>query len=435
MQLQVNTETKVNDNVTLYTRCNILDKILSSQSTNEDTADYSTNIQFDRAWMDVKTPVGLFRIGRKEGIKWGTDFFDDGKDWGTDRVEYFLPIPVGDDKFVIGLVGEKALETQTQNRDNEKFYITGTYINKDFRTGLLVGYYDYRTMSAEAGTDSTTIDAATTAFTSAATLPDMVSTGTTLVTELASYTPRMSSQFYYVAPYFSGKIGPISINAEFDYISGKAQLRPNASAVAAIAALDASLIPAFNDYGTLFTNAYKEKDINMMAYWVEAGFTANPATINVGYAFLSGDKDRTSGDLEGAAYLAPCADWGKVFILTSGMGIHGTNAVPGFSNITNRGSAMNWAGLSMPYIAGKVAASDSLTLGALFAYAQADDEPAGYDGDYGMETDLTLSWKFLGNLEYKATAAYLMTGDFFKYGTTAKVGDMITLYHQIILTF
>jgi hypothetical protein len=85
MQLQVNTETKVNDNVTLYTRCNILDKILSSQSTNEDTTDYSKNIQFDRAWMDVKTPVGLFRVGRKEGIKWGTDFYDDGKDWGTDR--------------------------------------------------------------------------------------------------------------------------------------------------------------------------------------------------------------------------------------------------------------------------------------------------------------------------------------------------------------
>jgi hypothetical protein len=344
----------------------------------------------------------------------------------TCALPIFLPIPLGEDKFVIGLVGEKALETQEQNRDNEKFYITGTYINKDFRTGLLVGYYDYRTFTAEAGTASATIDA------DVAGLP---ASAATLLGDLQAYSPRSVGQVYYVAPYFSGKIGPITINAEFDYVNGTLDFKPNSSVNNALNTLANSGNPVLAAYADAFRDAYK-KDVNMMAYWVEGGYSVNPVTVNLGYTFMSGDKDGTTGDVEAAGFLAPCSDWGKVFILTSGMGIHYVNSSLPYGNITNRGSDMNIAGLSMPYIEGKVAVSDSLTLGALVAYAKADEPPAGVDKDYGIETDLTLSWKFLGNLEYKATAAYLATGDFWKMETAnGKVGDMMSFYHQIILTF
>lgn len=424
MQLRVLTESKVNDNITLHTRFNVLDKILSSQNTNTNAIDDRNNIQFDRAWMDIKTPVGLFRVGRKAGVKWGTDFLDDGYDWGTDRLEYILPLPIGDNKLYLAAVGEKALETQQQNRDNEKSYVTATYVAPEYKTGLLLGNYNYLSYLSEqvGGVDATnpTIDG----------------------TNIGIYRPRTIGQVYYIAPYFAGKLGPVSINAEFGYVNGKIKPQPNASSRATVAAMAASGVPALQAAAAALNAGYAEKDVSMMAYWLEGGYDVGPVNVQLGYAFMSGDKDITfDGDVNAMGLLAPGADWGRVFILTSGMGIHQANTNLPNGNITDNGqngttaSEMNQAGLSMPYLGATYSMNSDLTLGALVAFAQADEAPTGYDKDYGMETDLTLSWKFLGNLEYKATAAYLTTGDFWKSGGTTDVGDMMAFYHELILSF
>jgi hypothetical protein len=456
MQIRVNTESKINDNITLNTRFNVLDKILSSQTSNTVTVDDKSNIQFDRAWMDIKTPVGLFRVGRKEGIKWGTSYFDDGDDWGTDRLEYILPIPIGEDKFVFGAVGEKALETKQQHRDNEKFYLTGTYVNKNFRTGLLVGYYDYMSFQQEIGkadleTSYTNVVAAGTTYqtlvlTNAAVpgtydayevsnaLADYNAARTVFSNAATAYRPRAAGQVAYIAPYFSGKLGPLSLNAEFDYVTGSAEFK-NVNTTAMLAALTAKLGSPAAAQSYLDQAYLNKKDVEMMAYWLEAGYDIGPANVQLGYAFMSGDSDGYLNDFEASGMLAPSADWGKVFILTSGMGIHKNNSCLPNGNITNTGSAMNLAGLSMPYLGANYSVTDTLNLSCIIAYAEADSAPNGYDESYGLETDLSLSWKFMNNLEYKATAAYLNTGDFWKKGADTNVGDMIALYHKLILTF
>ena len=438
MELRINTETQITDKIKFLTRVDILDKLLSSQFSNTVQNEDDDNIQFDRAWMEVTSPVGLFRIGRKEGVKWGTDFFDDGNDYGTDRAEWIVPIEMGDDKLYLVAVTEKALETTETNRDNDKYYVTGTYVTKEFKTGLLLGFYNYNSqMQEDWGTTSAaglTGDlgafgaayAAYVATPSPATGAALVGAATTMGTDLRAYTPRVDGEVIYAAPYFKGMLGPISLNAEFGYITGELELKPDPAAAAAMNALVAAGLSA---------DQYAKKDVEMMCFWLEVGLPTEQTNVQLGYAFLSGDKDGMTGDVENAGSLGQGEDWEKVFILTGDN--HGMDeTLGGDGNILNVGSDMNTAGMNLMYLNGSFNVNESLTLSGLFAYAMAAEEPAGYDDDYGMELDLGLSVKFMGNLEYKAVAAYLMAGDFWKKGVAgAEVDDVVALYHELILSF
>ncbi|GAB6093781.1 hypothetical protein JCM14469_00330 [Desulfatiferula olefinivorans] len=457
MQLRLNTETKVTDKITFFTRVDILDKMLSSQFTNTVDDEDDDNIQFDHAWMRIISPVGVWQVGRKTGVKWGTDFFDDGNDYGTDRLEYILPIPVGDDKFIFGAVAEKALETQQTNRDNDKFYLTGTYMSKDWKTGLLLGLYSYNTFVADNGaiTVDAEIDALNSAFIAFQANPlDPAAAAAAGAAALSfgaasdNYNPRIDGQVVYVAPYFSGKVGPLNINAEFGYINGEAQLKgPYPGLTTAVyqatfmGALGLGATPAQADAaGTAAANATQantsvKKDVDAMCYWLEVAYPMDKANVEVGYAYLSGDKDGFSSDIEYAGFLGQGEDWEKLFILTGDdSGLDGT--LGGDGNILQVGSAMNTAGMNLMYLGGSFDVTDTISLGGIFGMATADEAPAGWDDDYGMELDLSFTWKLMDNLEYTAIAAHLMAGDFWEGATgNTKVDDVTALYHQLVLSF
>lgn len=423
MLLRINTETQVNDKIKLLTRFDILDKLLSSKETNSvmENAEDDDNIQFDRAWIEITSSVGLFRIGRKEGVKWGTDFYDDGIFYGTDRAEWIVPIDLGDgNKFYVVAVTEKALETKETNRDNDKYYVTGTYVTKEFKTGLLLGYYDYHSQVEEANVAP--LQTAYAAFVAAPGAPTLGAAGAALL----GYTPRVSGEVFYAAPYFKGKLGPVNFNAEFGYVNGELELNPDASAVGTVDALIT--------FGMLDESPFGKKDVNLMCFWLEAGIPVDKANFEAGYAFMSGDKDGMAGDVEFAGSLGQGEDWEKVFILTGND--HGMDAsLGGDGNILTVGSDMNAAGMNLMYLGGSFQVNDSLTLGGLFAYATADEAPTGYDDAYGMELDLRLGVKFLGNLQYNAVAAYLMAGDFWEKGGAQEVDDVVSLYHELVLSF
>lgn len=458
MQLRVSTESKINDKITFFTRFDILDKLLSSQFTNTVAAEDDDNIQFDHAWMRIISPIGLFQVGRKTGVKWGTDFFDDGNAYGTDRAEYIVPIDVGEDKFVFGAVAEKALETQQTNRDNDKFYLTGTYVNKDWKTGLLVGLYSYNSFVAGNALDQDVLDDV---YTTGATVQSITTpadpafaasagaygaAATTFGGVAGTFFPRVDGQVYYIAPYFSGKVGPLKINAEFGYITGEAVLKAD-SFLRATSVIDATnahinaLIGGArptNNEATARANLGKlNKDAKAMCYWLEAGLPMDNANIEIGYAFLSGDKDGFSGDLEAAGLLGQGEDWEKLFILTSdNTGLDTSLGGIGGGNIVEKNTPMNTAGMKLMYVGGSYNVTDSISLGGIFGMAKADEARATWDDDYGMELDLSLTWKFLGNLEYKAVAAHLFAGDFWKGAGGAKeIDDVSVLYHELTLSF
>jgi len=147
MRLRVKAEAKVTDKITLVTRFDALDKMLSSNDSAFEESEDDDNIDFDRAYMKIVSPIGLFIVGRMEGITWGTSFADDEDD--TDRLTYVLPIPVGDDKLYIAAVLEKVTEVDqgvgASGKDNDKYYLSATYKAENFKAGFLVGFYHFNT--------------------------------------------------------------------------------------------------------------------------------------------------------------------------------------------------------------------------------------------------------------------------------------------------
>jgi hypothetical protein len=189
---------------------------------------------------------------------------------------------------------------------------------------------------------------------------------------------------------------------------------------------------------------YAKKDAKAMCYWLEVGYPVDKANIEVGYAFMSGDKDGSDGDLKNAGLLGQGEDWEKLLILTgdntgldTSLGNFGNSPQgdPMSGNILNTSSFMNTAGMNLMYLGGSYNITDSVSIGGIFGMAKADKARAGWDDDYGMEMDLKLGIKFMDNLEYNAVAAYLKAGDFWKGGANIKIDDVTSLYHELVLSF
>jgi hypothetical protein len=70
------------------------------------------------------------------------------------------------------------------------------------------------------------------------------------------------------------------------------------------------------------------------------------------------------------------------------------------------------------------------------SYAQAAKRPAGYaEKDYGVELDLTATYKITNNLSYMLGVGYLFTGDYYKAGGTTDVEDNFIVLNKLTLTF
>ena len=434
MRLRVKTEFKVSDKLSLITRFDALEKVLSSSDSafdnvsggkgfDEDVDD--DNIDFDRAYISYISPIGLFQVGRMEGVTWGTTFCDDESD--TDRIKYVVPIPMGDGKLYLAAVAEKVTEndkgTESSNLDNDKYYIGAVYKTANYSTGLLTAFYNFKKFQ-DPGQSFATAD-----FMDAA----EILSGRLGLLGILTFTPDQSAAFnlyrerglttdaqvFLLAPYFKGTFGDWAFEAELDYVFGNASY----------------------DVPTA-----KDRDIRSFAYFAEASYNYGPFTFQGGFAHSKGDADYTDNDIGSMGYVSPGVDWAKLFILNADD--HGMNTtLAGVGNHVGDGfatpSTAMCDGYQMLYLGGDYAVTDTVTLGVIGAISRADEVPsgAGYDDDQGVEVDLTLTWNITDNLVYTAIGAYLDGGD---YWTTRASGgvknplidpDVYTLYHKLTLTF
>ncbi|BCS95828.1 hypothetical protein DSLASN_14600 [Desulfoluna limicola] len=460
MRLRVLTEAQVTDKIKLIARFDALDKVLSSRDSAFDNNEDDDNIDFDRAYAEIITPVGLLSIGRMQGVVWGTSWSDDETD--TDRIKLVTPIPIGTNKLYIGAVAEKVDEldkgVEESNKDNNKYYIGATYQTPTYRTGLLTAFYHFNTFQdpeqrvktanytekAATLTEATNNVAAATGVRNVAygvygpTSPQGVgaqaaldaatavqvsadTANTAAFTDLAllqlNQGVTTQAKVFLLAPYFDGKFGPLGITTELDYVFGESEYDANNTT----------------------------RDIAAYSYFAEARYDIGPVTAEAGYAYTMGKADLESGDIENMAYVAPGADWAKAFILTGDE--HGMNSTMGggLGNLVGDGFAGHYRaaldGYSMFYLgANYTCLNDTLTLGALIATSKADDTPAGVDDDHGIEYDLTLSWKIWDNLVYSGVAAYLQAGDYWSerandLGLPSDGEDTYAFYHKLELFF
>ena len=490
MRLRVQTDFTITDDLKLTTRFDALEKVLSSKDsaftttfndTGWDANQDDDNIDFDRAYLSWKSPIGFFQIGRMEGVTWGTSFADDESD--TDRVKYILPIPLGDGTMYVSAVAEKVTENDKgpliSDADNDKYYVGLTYKAKNYTTGLLSALYnfkqfqdpgqafataDFTSAHAENSTKSdfknfvATTDGQSNSVTSYANWYGVGATAykTAYMTALAGGASSAAAQaaaggaavtaagqdwlssgvdsasasafltrgktceakVFLLAPYFEGKFGDLNISTELDYVFGPATYDTNAD----------------------------DQDIKAFAYFVEGSYDLGPATVELGFAHSKGDANYTDDTIESMGYVSPGADWAKLFILNDDS--HGMNGslAGGVGNHMGDGfataSTAMCDGYQMLYGGVDYDVTDTIALGFIAGISKADEVPDGmqYDDDQGIEYDASFTWNLTKNLEYKAIAAYLDGGDYWATRSTGSIDSEIdpqiyTLYHKLTLTF
>jgi len=367
MRFRLQTVFKVSDILSVTTRFDALDGHVFG--TTDDQSTGAGNIDFDRAYMTIKAPIGTFDIGRKAGGTFGTTFVD--SDTEADRIQFTKVM--GNLKILALLekVAEADSDTTTNlygDKDTDKWVIAPIYKMENITAGLLVAFINDKSV------DDATI------------------------------------RKYAFNPYFVGKFGPVAVQGEISYTMGD------------------------KDYDLASTT---DMDYKQLAYNVEASFNLGPASIMLGYAFVSGEDTDANQDT-GAGGVGN--DWEKLFILT-------TNEVPalvklgGYGNLSKDGVTNMGTDLGAKIIYGGASFSplDNLTLGIVVGNATADELQSGKSkDDYGTEYDFTLNWKIYDNLTYTAIAAFLSAGDLYKEQgaiADADFDDTYALFHQLMLTF
>jgi hypothetical protein len=171
-----------------------------------------------------------------------------------------------------------------------------------------------------------------------------------------------------------------------------------------------------------------------------------PLVFQAGYAYRTGDSNDADDEEESMGYVSPGLDWEKMFILSSDT--HGMNRsfAGGLGNHVGT-KYLTWSqalvdGFQMPYLGVDYAATDAVTIGLLGALSTADTTRTGWDDDQGTEVDLNVTWKMMDNLEYRFTAAYLVSGDYWKGDPNNIIStynsdpeDIYCLYQKLTLTF
>ncbi|MFZ5564040.1 MAG: hypothetical protein ACOZBW_08295 [Thermodesulfobacteriota bacterium] len=184
----------------------------------------------------------------------------------------------------------------------------------------------------------------------------------------------------------------------------------------------------------------QDSDIEALCYGIEGAFNMDMAKLYAGWISVSGQDegefnkgmmggggDWTQGN---TTYDGLGDDFNPLAILTDDLG----------DKILNSGGGVVF-GVDLLYAGADVKVNDKLTVSGIIGYAMANEEWAGMDDEYGTEIDVTAKYQIMDNVEYKATLAYLMTGDLLgqmvgaKTVTADHTDDNFGIMHQIQVNF
>jgi len=380
-RLRVRTDFVVTPALSLVTRFDALERIWggarSASGTTADVDSYGTraeneNIAFDWAYINYKSPIGVFNVGIMNKGTTGTVFGNSIVPAARIKYAYtYGPVFVEGSISKMKDTSRSFISTATWNDgDNDEYGLEGRYTWKGGQAGMMVTYVRYAETRPGSNYEKT---------------------------------------YWQVVPYAMAKIGPVALEAELGYVTGKARDYDNATADVKMTGLSAYL-DALADFGMFY-----------------AGGT---------FAYVSGDKPGTT-KLEGGQ-LSGGRDWNPCLIL---FGYYDTyrwvGPIRGWHN--DAVGDVNNVMKNAFFYQGRVGVRPiaDLDIMASLAYAAAERKPTGYlDKDYGIEFDLTATYKITNNLSYMLGGGYLWTGDYFKYDNAAnKVSDNYMLINKLTLTF
>jgi len=380
-RLRVRTDFIVSPGLTLITRFDAMERAWGANRSNvplvttnavdsAGTRAENENIAFDWAYISYKAPIGVFDVGIMNDGATGTIF---GDSYGpAARIKYantFGPVKIG---LAYTKVQEGSLTainpTGVSDADRDKYGIVGEYIWKTGRVGLNVNYYRYAD------------------------------------TRPASNYKR---NYFVFTPYTFAKIGPVSLQAEFNYLTG--------------------------DQKYELPSVTPDKKLENMSGWVDA--TADFGMVYAGgsIAYVSGDDPGTSDKTEGGL-LNGGRDWSPCLIMWN---YERTNWAGGLSGYDAANQDTNMLNGWFFQVRGGVRPVDKLDIMASVSYANADKKPAGFvKNAYGYEVDLTATYKITNNLSYMLGVGYLFTGDYYKGASDANnLSNDYLVLNKLTLTF
>ncbi len=180
----------------------------------------------------------------------------------------------------------------------------------------------------------------------------------------------------------------------------------------------------------------KSFDITGVAFMADLQAKFGDTQASAMYFYLSGDDNPNDTDKD--AYSSGKGsgnDFEPLYVLTGTKTSILNNDIGG---ATVNGAAARTAGVHAIVLSADFQATEKLSLHGAFGWAEAADEMAGWDSDYGYELDAGLGYKLLDNLTYNLHFGWLATGDFFKGANPAPgvdANDVTVLYNNLSMRF
>lgn len=418
-RLRIQTDFQIQEGLKLTTKFDAMEKIwgasrsatyaasansLGYQNTGSAEAE---NIKFQNVYVSANLWGGLLRVGYQTQGQFGTAFCDYGDyDYGPrirydyvtgpwtfialwDRVEGSLYYSAA------GPAGNVGVSTYQVDQQSDKPAVAFIYNWGKGNAGLLLQM-----------------------------LIDNTTAGTN---PIPSTDAGYKRTWYVFDPYAKAQLGPIYVEAEMVYLTGKTRKYETAGG-GGTGASDrtkdglSAYVSATVDFAPMYAGAtliYVAGDDISTTDKDEAGF---PGMIDFNPMLLLFNYD--------------LARWnGNVGTMVQTPATGATTGATQSSGITNAQIAQIFFGIKpIP----------KLDIKASYAIAQADKNGGGtateYNNwqskNYGSELDITATYKIYDNLSYMVGFAYLWAGDFFKgTSTTATVDNDYLVTHKLTLTF
>ena len=393
-RLRVGTDFIVSPGLKLVTRFDAMERIWGgtrSALTTVDSAGTKTeneNIAIDWAYINYASPIGTFDVGFMNYGATGTIFGNSSKPVG--RIKYSYAIGPAIINAAISKVNDYSYSyadptvTYT-DADNDVYHLEGVYAWKDGKAGINVNYY----RSASTKPQPLPLPAGKTA---------------------ADY--NYIKTYYLFTPYAIAKIGPVTLQAEFNYATGKSK-----------------------EYDSDISATDIDVKLDNISGWIDATADFGKFYFGGTFAYVSGNDPGTTDKEEGGT-LTGGIDWNPTLIMFNQDRTYWVNplGLGGYDATTNASAMSNaW------FFQGKVGVKPIATLDimASLAFANADKKPAGVlNNAYGWELDVTGTYKLTNNLSYMLGVGYLWTGDYYQ-GSNDQNGlnNNYMLINKLTLTF
>jgi len=367
--------------------------------------DFNTgNASFEQLYLTFNTGIGTFIVGNKSGtpFQWGTWFLNNSgtaagiyweKAFGNIKVIADLAkTSKGDMASAINSGSFVTPNLLAMDRDRDYYDLAAQYRNKDMEGGLMMSYFRFADKRGSA---------ATSALTTAVVLD----------------------------PYFKAKFGPIDVEGEGYYMSGKVDYS-DARTVAAGANMSDQSIKA--------KGLYLQGKFNIGPAW--AGLSGIYASGNDPAATAGSGQDITGGMLGTFGYATDnySGIWSN-YVPNILFG-YASDSYHTYLKVAGRAADLGQTtdNLQLVNLIGGVAVGKKLNFDGKLTFAKLDKvDPAVSASDkLGTELDVRGSYKIYDCLSYNVGFAYLWTGDYYKgVQTVENVSNNYYLTHWIDLRF